>query len=895
MANSGELSPLGGSCEDSEQQCGLCNEGYKQPRVLACLHVYCEACLEKLLQSKSGDGDCPAPANTSITCPECGHETKLKSKGALRETCPLDHVLANELERAALEGPGAACTSCKAREPAVARCSDCASLLCNNCVTAHRYMRCFESHAVLTFEELGAKPNASGDGSVMAQLHRPLACPSHAGEQLKHFCLTCQVPICSECMVSEHQQPEHRCERASEAGPRQREELEALMAEGRLKATAFEDSLSALQTGLTDLQMQRDNTRSLIQETFQSYKAILEKRQDELLAELENMHSEEELRIMDAFHMVEKTAEQVEVACRFTERLLKHANNLEMLSLKPLVGARLMYLLNNTPKPELQTELVFETESARFEAAVRSSFGHLVYPRSPPTPPPPPPSSSTSSGVGGGISSPLHSAASSLEGTDPFASVLAPPASVSSVSPLEVRADGFLANNVVAQYNLARLAGMAGGGTVGEDDQPHVGSPIVGGAGGGTLADLLMDSGIGTAEQNVLNNLEALAKLGSVSLNSSGQIIVNGQVVPGLTLDSAVQSPLGPSAHHRGSHLVDSLLVNGGALSPRSSSRGSPLLDGLVNGGSLGGPRVPILSANVASSLSVHTGYVPPPRSSSTKLNTMQIRCKFGQLGSGKGQFSSPHGFCLGLEEEIIVADTNNHRIQVFDKTGEFKYTFGVPGKEEGQLWYPRKVAVIKSSGKYVICDRGNERSRMQIFTKGGHFIKKIAIRYIDIVAGLAITAENKIVAVDSVSPTVFVISEAGELLLWFDCSEYMREPSDIAISGREYYICDFKGHCVIVFSEEGQYLRKIGYDGVTNFPNGIDISDAGDVLVGDSHGNRFHVVVFSRDGTLLSEFECPYVKVSRCCGLKITSEGYVVTLAKNNHHVLVLNTLYIV
>ena len=46
-------------------------------------------------------------------------------------------------------------------------------------------------------------------------------------------------------------------------------------------------------------------------------------------------------------------------------------------------------------------------------------------------------------------------------------------------------------------------------------------------------------------------------------------------------------------------------------------------------------------------------------------LNSMQIRCKFGQLGPGKGQFNSPHGFCLGLEEEIIVADTNNHRIQV--------------------------------------------------------------------------------------------------------------------------------------------------------------------------------------------------------------------------------------
>jgi hypothetical protein len=64
------------------------------------------------------------------------------------------------------------------------------------------------------------------------------------------------------------------------------------------------------------------------------------------------------------------------------------------------------------------------------------------------------------------------------------------------------------------------------------------------------------------------------------------------------------------------------------------------------------------------------------------------------------------------------------------------------------------------------------------------------------------------------------------------------------------------------VFNEEGKFLRRIGCENVTNFPNGIDISDAGDVLIGDSHGNRFHVAVFSRAGSLISEFECPYVKV---------------------------------
>lgn len=143
-------------------------------------------------------------------------------------------------------------------------------------------------------------------------------------------------------------------------------------------------------------------------------------------------------------------------------------------------------------------------------------------------------------------------------------------------------------------------------------------------------------------------------------------------------------------------------------------------------------------------------------------------------------------------------------------------------------------------------------------------------------------------------SATIFILHENGALVKYIECSEYMTEPSDIAIFGSEYYICDFKGHSIVVMHENGNFLRRIGCQPVTNFPNGIDISDAGDILVGDSHGNQFHVAVYDRRGDLVSQFQCPQVKVSRCCGLKITSEGYIVTLAKNNHHVLILNTLYV-
>ena len=122
---------------------------------------------------------------------------------------------------------------------------------------------------------------------------------------------------------------------------------------------------------------------------------------------------------------------------------------------------------------------------------------------------------------------------------------------------------------------------------------------------------------------------------------------------------------------------------------------------------------------------------------------------------------------------------------------------------------------------------------------------------------------DGNIVAVDSVTPTLFVISEGGDLLRWlvlildfvsqifqifssfssfcvcrFDCADYMREPSDIAVGGREFYVCDFKvtfhlciwqshlrsypniqpkiklslqGHNVVVFTEEGVFVRRIG------------------------------------------------------------------------------------
>ena len=53
----------------------------------------------------------------------------------------------------------------------------------------------------------------------------------------------------------------------------------------------------------------------------------------------------------------------------------------------------------------------------------------------------------------------------------------------------------------------------------------------------------------------------------------------------------------------------------------------------------------------------------------------------WGSLGSGPGQFDTPHGIAVSPADEIYVADRGNRRIQVFDADGNYirEFTVDVP------------------------------------------------------------------------------------------------------------------------------------------------------------------------------------------------------------------------
>ena len=60
----------------------------------------------------------------------------------------------------------------------------------------------------------------------------------------------------------------------------------------------------------------------------------------------------------------------------------------------------------------------------------------------------------------------------------------------------------------------------------------------------------------------------------------------------------------------------------------------------------------------------------------------------------------------------LMVCDSENHRIQVFDLSGKFVAKFGTKGSGMGEFYLPVSAAVL-SDGKIVVTDILNHRTQI--------------------------------------------------------------------------------------------------------------------------------------------------------------------------------------
>ena len=182
---------------------------------------------------------------------------------------------------------------------------------------------------------------------------------------------------------------------------------------------------------------------------------------------------------------------------------------------------------------------------------------------------------------------------------------------------------------------------------------------------------------------------------------------------------------------------------------------------------------------------------------------------KTGSEGVKPGQFQSLAGVSYLNDNEILVADGDNHRIQQINiQTGTVVKSFGKCGTGKGEFKNPFDVC-LDDEGRIVVTEYGNNR--------------------------------------------IQVMSKEGESILTFGDSgpEKLNGPNSCIPYKNMLLVSDGSNCCIKAFDQSGTFLYKFGeegnQDGRFDWPNGILVDSSNNVLVCDYNNNR--VQQFCLDG----------------------------------------------
>ena len=92
---------------------------------------------------------------------------------------------------------------------------------------------------------------------------------------------------------------------------------------------------------------------------------------------------------------------------------------------------------------------------------------------------------------------------------------------------------------------------------------------------------------------------------------------------------------------------------------------------------------------------------------------TGKLLNKFGSRGADDEQLCGPHFLAVNPQNQIVVTDFHNHCIKVFDQDGQLVSMFGSRGEGNGQFNAPTGVAV-DVLGNVIVSDWGNSRIQVK-------------------------------------------------------------------------------------------------------------------------------------------------------------------------------------
>lgn len=228
----------------------------------------------------------------------------------------------------------------------------------------------------------------------------------------------------------------------------------------------------------------------------------------------------------------------------------------------------------------------------------------------------------------------------------------------------------------------------------------------------------------------------------------------------------------------------------------------------------------------------------------------------WGKPGTLKGEYRYPEGIAVSSKGSVCVADTGNNRIQILDQTGAVIREWGEFGKDPGQLNHPVRLCAAKEE-LYVV-DSGN--SRIQVFGVDGRLIRcfgkegKGAGEFVE-PTDVAVDEDGNVYVADSgnnriqkFDPSGFPVKAWGK---WGSHAGLFATPHAVAYSRGHIFVADLVNHRTQVFDKEGEFVYQWGRhpstahegNGRMHYPTSIAVAPSGDfTVVCESFENRCQI-----------------------------------------------------
>ena len=281
----------------------------------------------------------------------------------------------------------------------------------------------------------------------------------------------------------------------------------------------------------------------------------------------------------------------------------------------------------------------------------------------------------------------------------------------------------------------------------------------------------------------------------------------------------------------------------------------------------------------------------------SSVFQTCTSGCREGSYGSGIGQFANPKGVAIDAAGNLYVVDSQNDRIQKFDRYGKYLTSWGSSGSDEGQFGVPIGVA-LDALGNVYVADKANHR--IQKFDNTGTFLLTWGwgvqngspvlqtcvancqagsaggnVGQFDDPTYLAIDVSGVVYVADTDNHRIQKFESTGVFLdLWGafgSGDEEFKYPMGIAIDSKDNaYVADSENYRIVKYNIDGIFLDKWGSQGILpgelNSPVGVAVDRKGDVYVSDQVNYRMQkfsprgelLSVWGKDGTAGGEFDYP-------------------------------------